>query len=184
MPSNIVIHRSDLLIALAVVAIILLFFRPKSLWTLVRWIIFIPTTYISIFLIRMIDPYELIAGVFLSKSSWFFELSGGIEEIAMDYAILTLLANFILPKTIDSRIIAVVGGGLVCLWNLYRYCTFSFMPMGWDPNEPHQINWLFNGIYFTIYATLSYVFCFPHKKGAPISFANKLPEEKADNKLQ
>lgn len=149
--------RSTLLIILGVIALILLIVKPKSLKVVLRWILFIPATYILLAVLKLIDIFELITGLFLSNLSWGFELALGIEDICVDTAIMTVMARLILPKTKANRWAVAIGGALLCLWNLFHYCSFSLMPMGYDPEEPHEINWIFTVIYAALYAIVCYV---------------------------
>lgn len=150
--------HKETLITLGVLAVILMIISPKLLSSVIRFVILIVVAGLLMVLRNVIDPYELLAGLFLSQVSGFYELLGGIEAIAIDSIILFVCARFILPKSAFCQLILVIGGALYCLWNLMHYNTFTFMPWGYDPDAPGEINWTFNIVYMAVYALCAWMF--------------------------
>lgn len=166
---SLALSRSNVLIGLGILALILLIFNPSLLFGAIRWCIFIVVATLAIVIKNVIDPYEVFVGMILSEASWVFELLGGIESIAVDSLIVFLTGKFILPKNYLSWIVVVLGGGMVCTWNLFHCFCFSFMPIGWDASASQEINWPFNLIYMAVYALTAWLF-----------FNNERPKEELE----
>ena len=130
---------------IAIGIVIVLLFVSETIRNIIRWIVFLPLSFLLALLLNFINFADMIVGLLFSQISYAISIIVDVITVAQDLFFILIFAQLIAPIKRIGAIIASSICLLVEFYNLYSHKVCAIFPFAYEDGLD-SIDWTSSGI--------------------------------------
>lgn len=136
--------------------VIVLLFVSETVRNIIRWIVFLPLSFLLALLLNFINFADMIVGLLFSQISYTVSIIVDAITIAQDLFFILIFAQIIAPIKKVGAIIASSMCLLAEFYNLYSHKVCTIFPFAYEDIE--SIDWVCSGILLVVSLLIIFIF--------------------------